>query len=100
MNTQAVVAQIATIATEMNAATKQPGSDHQEAVVAALIARENEAVGQLAAIPASGLSDLLAKIAELGRWRAQSPAEFCLDIPLNSLVDSIIADAARLEPSA
>ena len=56
-----------------------------------------EAVRKLAAIPASGLPDLFAKIKELARWRAESPDAFCLVLALDALIDGIITDADRLE---
>lgn len=100
MNIQAAIAQLGTIVHEMDAVSCAPvevrATPEHEARIAGLIDRENDAVRQLAAISASGVADLLAKIKELGRWRAQSPDGFCLDLPLDHLVDSIIADAERL----
>lgn len=100
MNIQAATAQLGAVISEMDAASRLPAevlnTREHEARSAALIDRENAAVRQLAAIPSTELPDLFAKIAELGRWRARSPDGFCLDCPLDPLVDAIIADAERL----
>ena len=103
MNIQAATAQISAIASEIEAAGLEPDDVLQtveyEARLGALVEREIDAVLHLAAIPASGLPDLFVKINELARWRVQEPDGMCLTECLDDLVDSIIADAARLQAS-
>jgi hypothetical protein len=89
---------------EFEAALERQSRDgstpQSEAEVAKLDNGQLTALERFGRAPTENLDDLLAKIAELGRWRAEDPDEFCILSSLDTLIDGIIADAKRLRDAS